>query len=698
MGVVQVARLGRFAALSLLLAAIAVVAVTSSLERGIAATGCLPEGVVMDQLGRPVTGIHLRLSRGPELLNTATDEAGRYDFNRVAPRLRSDEFADATLSLELLVEGTAGVAPRFQILHRQQLPTRRVTLEPDSGDCVTDFDFGSGALPGAVSEPTGADWPSLIELYQRTDSAWRLLDQLGIAEQVRRPFRIYSSCDEPALGCPETVPGTPSDFAAFVVGIGDGPYVVLGERTSELDHGNAPDNREYHELGHLAHYLLTSGQIPVDPENVNHGGYYGNPSSTDSWVEGFASFFSMMVSKQVDGDPAPERFRLFGAEYDLEADHRAWEWSGWWEELAVAGLLLDVEDGDEDYQSREPARELSVLGSRTIDLDGVLGVAGEVRNTSTRVIGYSEVTVELLDASGAVTHRTATPVLVSSLAPGDEGEFLAPIPPYFAFASVRVTPGPMYRSDDDPVDVTLEELVAAIRGYASSHPLGAGQLFDIADLHTALSEAFGGSDRDGDGVDDIDQLFIAHGFFANADGTRPLSPTAGVEVGLTSHPAFQGYPASIPRREVPVSAESTVMLDVSDVNVLVHVQLAESAAGRSYGYVYPVGGTGEILLPAPSRLSASTLTLITLPAGEAPRLLGQASAADLWDRWDSTPGSAVDFGAVTSVPVAPAVAPASAEAASGGPSKLVLALVVLAGMLTAVAYGWVLVGGMGRRG
>ena len=635
------------------------------------------------------------------MLNLATDDDGRYDFSTVDPPVSTNQYATAPRSLELTVEGYAGIAPLFQILHQQQLPTARIDIDPATEDCTTNFDFRAGLTPDVASDTAAADWPALIQLYQRSHRAWQLLESLDLAQQAPRPFHIYASCNDPMLACPASVPGAPSEFAGFVVGIGSDPFIVLGEGTSQLDHLNAPDNREYHEIGHLAHYLLTAGQIPIDPDNTNHGGYYANPSSTDSWVEGFASFFSMMVSKHAEGDRAPERYRLYGADYDLEADHRAWEWLGWWEELAVSGLLLDLEDGSADYQARPSAHGLQVVATSTINLNGIPAVSGDIRNTSDAAVAYAEVTVELLNASGAVIYRTATPVFATTLAAGARSQFLAPLPYYLDFASVRATPGPMHASDDDPVDLTLDELIAVLRDYSSAHPLSAGRLFDVADLHTALSEAFGGADADANGIDDIDQLFIAHGLFADTAGTRPQTAPPGAAIGLTTHPAYQGYPTLSPRRDVPASPAAVATLNIAPhTNVLVHVEHAtpEGApgVGRSYGYVYRTNAAGEIMLPAPTRLSGSTITLVALPGtpDETPQLLGQASAAALWDQWDSTSGDSLDFQAAVSTtrpPIAPTTSPV------GQRPSLLLILVVVGGLLTTAAYVWVLTRNYGQR-
>jgi len=77
-------------------------------------------------------------------------------------------------------------------------------------------------------------------------------------------------------------------------------------------------------------------------------------------------------------------------------------------------------------------------------------------------------------------------------------------------------------------------------------------VYDVTDLHAALSARFSG-DRDHNGIDDVDQIFIAHGLFADLNGNRLHD--VGEAVGPTSHPEVLGVggkivsPAAIPRRQ-----------------------------------------------------------------------------------------------------------------------------------------------------
>ena len=529
---------------------------SESAPRAAAADECRVHGQVLDANGDPVPAIRVQFGRDREVMNEATDGAGRYDFGvQSGPDL-------GRLNVELITEEYAHNPRRFRVYAEQRLGVLRTdTFGPDdAGGCERNFDLA--ALPSSYRAqwPEAGRWPDLIEVFQRTQRAWALADILGERLTYGLPLRVYAWCEDPRLGC---TPG--ADFAGFAGTRSDGsyftsqPYIVLGEETSARDHGDAPDNREYHEVGHYFLADLFERQLPLHPDNVPHGGYYRNPSSSDSWTEGFAEFYSLMVSKHVDGEPTPERYRIRGAEYDVELDHAAWGWAGWWEEVTLAGLLLDFEDGDEDYRSRTPSGDLKVESWRVRRIDGAFAIEGTVTNEASRALDYPEVVVELLDGDGDVTYRAGAPASPRRLAAGAVGSFLVPLPDGADRTRIRVSPGPLPLRDDDPLDVTLRQLIRAIDDYRGEHEHGNGYVFDVDELYAALSEAFGGSDHDRDGVDDVEQVFRAHGFFADLDGSRSWRP--GEKPGLTSHPASAGFPAALPRPDLPEAPEATVKID-----------------------------------------------------------------------------------------------------------------------------------------
>ena len=602
-----------------------------------AAGECRAQGRVLDVHGNPVPAIWVRLAQDIELRNLATDAEGHYDFGVIDGGAR-------WLSVELISEEYGHVPRRHEVYAYQQLGQLRSDIfgPDDPAGCTRDFEMA--ALPASY-RGTGVDrgrWPDLIEIFQRTRRAWELADLVGVRVTYGLPLRVYAWCDERNLGC-----APDADFSGFAGTRSDGsyrtssPYIALGEPTSALAHGDAPDNREYHELGHFFQASLFGHVLPLHPDNTPHGGYYRNPSSSDSFVEGFAEFYALMVAKHVDGEPSPERYRIRGAEYDVELDHLAWEWAGWWEELALAGVLLDFEDGDEDYRRRTPSSELWVESHHVRRVDGGRAVEGTVRNASSRTLLYPEVVIELLDEAGRAIHRSAAPATSRRLGPNERASFVAPLPGGVAFASVRVTPGPLPLSDDDPVDVTLTQLLDAIADYRGSSEHGNGHVFDVEELYAALTDAFGGHDRDRDGVDDVAQVFRAHGFFADRDGSRSWS--RGEEPGLTSHPAFNAYPALLPRSDLPAPPEATVQIDSGGVatHAVVYITYAPPHSSRSYGYVAALDDEQQVLIATPPRSYEATVTVMLLADGFRPAVVGRFETAELWEYWDQAPGGSI---------------------------------------------------------
>jgi hypothetical protein len=118
-------------------------------------------------------------------------------------------------------------------------------------------------------------------------------------------------------------------------------YICL----SDLPYGstNRPDNREYHEFSHHIMFSQWNGDGLRAPGDVNHDGYV-NTDTGDSYTEGFAEFTAMAIS-EYRGDKSPELYANFGS---FENNYKAWSWAGKAEELAVAGILWDLYDKDND--------------------------------------------------------------------------------------------------------------------------------------------------------------------------------------------------------------------------------------------------------------------------------------------------------------------------------------------------------------
>jgi hypothetical protein len=106
---------------------------------------------------------------------------------------------------------------------------------------------------------------------------------------------------------------------------------------------------EFHEYSHHIMYCMYGSKFPAPPANAqpaekNHGGYM-NPSTSDSFVEGFADFMSSVMLAMVNGQTVP---KISGAE---DINRRAWDGCGHAEEDAVTGVLWDLYDGTNPLDS-----------------------------------------------------------------------------------------------------------------------------------------------------------------------------------------------------------------------------------------------------------------------------------------------------------------------------------------------------------
>jgi len=129
--------------------------------------------------------------------------------------------------------------------------------------------------------------------------------------------------------------------------------ILIAGNDASNDSSDRPKNREYHEFSHHVMYDIYGARPSGNelPGMKNHGGFF-NPGTADSYVEGFAEFMALVISDELWQDK-PE---IYGAFWSLEKNYRPWDGQWSLEEFAVASLLWDMydnnnEDGDEIYYS-----------------------------------------------------------------------------------------------------------------------------------------------------------------------------------------------------------------------------------------------------------------------------------------------------------------------------------------------------------
>lgn len=104
---------------------------------------------------------------------------------------------------------------------------------------------------------------------------------------------------------------------------------------------------EYHEFAHFAMHSLYGPLFEEMSQERNHGGF-ANPTTGDSWLEGFAAFMALATANRYDRwwtkAPLRKRAAFYPMAGSLDADYKAWDREGLAEEFAIAGVLWDVVD------------------------------------------------------------------------------------------------------------------------------------------------------------------------------------------------------------------------------------------------------------------------------------------------------------------------------------------------------------------
>ncbi|MDW7731144.1 MAG: hypothetical protein SCH66_01805 [Methanolobus sp.] len=132
----------------------------------------------------------------------------------------------------------------------------------------------------------------------------------------------------------------------------DQSRILISSNDAGYSNSNRPKNREYHEFAHHLMYATygdwTNGSKVAGTQN--HDGFL-NPNTGDSYEEGFAEFMALVISDKwgdsnpADGQTKSDIYASFGS---LENNYQPWDNRGYAEEFAVASLLWDIYDSDND--------------------------------------------------------------------------------------------------------------------------------------------------------------------------------------------------------------------------------------------------------------------------------------------------------------------------------------------------------------
>ncbi|MEX2458307.1 MAG: carboxypeptidase-like regulatory domain-containing protein [Actinomycetota bacterium] len=573
--------------------------------------GCIVEGTVTDRVGAPVAGAHLRLDDPSRTAveDVATGADGRYRF---AAR------PTALMKISVLAEEYAHAPGRFQLFAPDVIPGVRTDVDP-SGGASCRRDFPVAALPGGYQafSGVGASAPDIFEIYQELQQGWAATSRFdhSVSGAPGLPLRVFAWCTpgRMPLGTRCPVGRVPAWFTQEAVS--GRPYIAIQPGFSAIDQGVTPAETVHHEFGHF--YLWAAfGALRHHPDNTNHAGYYKNPSSADAWTEGFATFFAEMVRKHVAKEGS-SRFE--------SSSVKPWDLAGISEELAVVAALLDLEDGTSDYAaapgSTRTPKETITFG------DG----AFTARFGNDVPVGTPWVARGVDPPSGSTA---------GTIVERDGGRVAIGRVPGANRVRIEARIG-LGSADDDPIDGDLPVLWSALFDHRSEAPQSNGHTFDVFDVYLAAGRAYNG-DRDGDGADDVDEVFISHGLFADvAGGVSNIAYDAGEDVGLTSHFERELGPTFNPRRAPPAIPELVASIDTGGIQAAALVQVSFDAPNEasSFSTVVAPGGDGTFDLGLPPPRAGAQVSVIMLADGYAPAVALDMPAQEFWQQADASPGT-----------------------------------------------------------
>jgi hypothetical protein len=202
-----------------------------------------------------------------------------------------------------------------------------------------------------VGEEYIAGVTSTLYLYDETANALEFYqDHLKETLDCNLPLSVY--------------PFWPDRRSKFEIDSGRGngtpsPAIVIKPEDSTFDNPSHSQYIVFHEFSHYAMYCIYGKKFPESAadktgpvKTINHGGYM-NPSTSDSFTEGFADFMAA-VMQDFYGNPAAGKSSSIGGIDDIV---RAYEYEGKAEDFAVSTALWNMYNTDRHYENQRKMEE-----------------------------------------------------------------------------------------------------------------------------------------------------------------------------------------------------------------------------------------------------------------------------------------------------------------------------------------------------
>jgi hypothetical protein len=230
-------------------------------------------------------------------------------------------------------------------------------------------------------------------------------------------------------------------------------------------------------------------------------------------------------------------------------------------------------------------------------------------------------------------------------------------------------------------------------------------IFDVKQLYEVLVRNRVGEDLTYNGITALDELFVAHGFFAD---TKPQNFTydIGESLGLTSNLAFKcgnaNFPARDIRRSPPPLVNSYLGVSVQDAQTgqaveandyEVTVRFDPPYELYNYSYIAPLSAPGQLYIEPPDSQYDATISVLPVGDGAPPSTQPvEFTTAQYWEWMGQDPsGSFLEHTFQVSPQGStevPSNEPATSETKNNGPIVIaVLACCCLLILVIATAGG-----------
>lgn len=305
---------------------------------------------------QPIKHIKVSLSDGEITNETTTDEDGKFNFTR--PIAKGMQY-NLTVTFSYTINTSTFFSLHYQENNKSVVTFRRSLVIDSNTDLTQNI-----ALEQELPQYYGGDWAkTFASIYVHFTEALEFYKEvLEVDVNFQLPLDIYTFVSE-------------QTSTRYWYDTPGKSYITIDAEKSIHESVYRPRHREYHEFSHYIMHTLyqkwpaPAPDLPVDIEEWNHNGYL-NPSTSDSFVEGFAEFMAAVILKYYEEEvgtipmTSPDLSAMSLLEVDTYLYNTQWSGmefnavaygdNGRAEEKAIAGTLWDLCDDREDYYDKTP--------------------------------------------------------------------------------------------------------------------------------------------------------------------------------------------------------------------------------------------------------------------------------------------------------------------------------------------------------